>query len=83
MRLESDPAAWQVCEAFGHVGPDRDSTVHWRDLGLMCDACEAAYGDIRLTVRTLERIRNHAHSGDDPALLAQQELDRIRREGRA
>jgi hypothetical protein len=52
-------------------------------LGLMCDACEAAYGDIRLTVRTLERIRNHAHSGDDPALLAQQELDRIRREGRA
>jgi hypothetical protein len=34
-------------------------------------------------VETLERIRDHANSGDDPALLAQHELDRIQRKNSA
>jgi hypothetical protein len=34
-------------------------------------------------VATLERIRDHANSGDDPALLAQHELDRIQRKSPA
>jgi hypothetical protein len=29
-------------------------------------------------VKTLERIRDHADSADDPAMLAQAELDRIK-----
>lgn len=80
---------WQVCEATGHVGPEHDSTVRWRDLGLMCDACDAAHQDTRPlrqqlqgSGRTLERIRDHATSAEDPALLAQKELDRMQRFGR-
>jgi hypothetical protein len=43
----SDVKGWQECEAMGHVGPEADATVHWRDLGLMCDACFGAFGDTR------------------------------------
>jgi hypothetical protein len=32
-------------------------------------------------VRTLERIRDHADSAEDPAVLAQNELDRIKGTG--
>jgi len=54
-----------------------------------CDICLTDDGDdgdvIGLvpdqprTVRVLERIRDHADSADDPALLAQAELDRLGR----
>jgi hypothetical protein len=33
---------------------------------------------LQRAVETLERIRDHANSGDDAALLAQHELDRLR-----
>jgi hypothetical protein len=47
----------QECEAMGHVGLELDSTVAWRDLGLMCEACYAAYGDTRPFRAEVERLR--------------------------
>jgi hypothetical protein len=43
---------WQKCEAMEHVGPERP--VAWRDLGLMCDVCYEAFGDMRALRQQLE-----------------------------
>jgi hypothetical protein len=51
-----------------------------------CDECAAWWPDHRKSylandrgaVATLERIRDHANSAEDPALLAQHELDRLK-----
>lgn len=38
---------WKVCESPHHVGDDKDETVSWRELGLLCDTCDAAITDRR------------------------------------
>jgi hypothetical protein len=45
--MTEKPEAWQVCEEMGHIGPELDVTVEWRDLGLMCRDCYVAYRDTR------------------------------------
>lgn len=67
-----NPEHWQTCEATDHVGPERDATVEWRDLGLMCDTCFSALADTRPlrqqldgAVRLLERARIWVEAEDE------------------
>jgi hypothetical protein len=72
-RYEAIIHDWTCGCGKGQACPNRDGC---------CEAAEQIAADPATTqgaVETLERIRDHANSGDDPALLAQHELDRIRR----
>lgn len=49
---------WMVCDSIDHVGDNQDETVEWRDLGLMCEACYEALGDMRGLKVENTRLRN-------------------------
>jgi hypothetical protein len=54
----------------------------WTDYELLVEL-ERTQEQLEGAVETLERVRNHANSGEDPALLAQHELNRIQRKSPA
>lgn len=72
----STPADWQRCEGEAHEGDERDSTVEWRELGLLCDACDAAIGDTRRMRAALQvalaYISADIDSDDDAYSVCQQ-----------
>lgn len=51
------PSDWQRCEAPLHVGDEQDEAVAWRELGLLCDTCNAAFSDTRPLKAEVERLR--------------------------
>ena len=58
----SHPEDWQRCESMHHEGDNLDSTVEWRDIGLMCDECSSALVDIRaITLVDLKQIIESLH----------------------
>jgi hypothetical protein len=74
----------EVCErvrdalAGADIGQDEGLAF---DVAVLQAAWEEMHREAKQTrgaVETLERIRDHANSGDDAALLAQHELDRLR-----
>jgi coenzyme F420-reducing hydrogenase beta subunit len=80
---------FEHCDACG----DPTGSLHDTDAGQqVCPDCytmtlkverDAARKQFRGAVETLGRIRDHANSAEDPALLAQHELDRIQRKSPA
>lgn len=48
---------WKRCEAPLHEGDERDDTVAWRDVGLLCDTCDAAFTDRRPLDAEIERLK--------------------------
>jgi hypothetical protein len=59
-----------------------DGPYGWTDYELLVEL-EQTQKQLEGAVETLERIRDHANSGDNPALLAQHELNRIQRKSTA
>lgn len=59
---------WKRCEGMHHVGDERDETVEWHDLGLLCATCAAAYDDTRPLRAEVKRLLSE---------LAQRDLDHL------